>query len=473
MKKKKKVIIVADCFNVDKLVGSKRMTALAGFLLSRNIRPYVITAHPDLYQTTVENEALEQELKPVRILSKRFRLLNNSKVFQRLCISSKKHASLFQSYARPVSRDRRNSPSSVLLRIFNRILLMLDNLRADSIYRKALAREKETLGYRYARAAAKLLAGKAGGCTVITSVGGQNGYYEEGPIEMMKLLLQKYKNIEWVYDMRDKLHSQSAGEERNRTAVAAERFIIKNAKYIITVSRGERNSLIETLGLTEEEAKKIKVIYNGYRTIIPEKEEPMEGTDWGLLNIVYTGKVYKDKFHPDLLFEAIGELITEGRLPEQAVRFHYAGSEPEALLSAAESYGCGPIYVDHGFVASAEAVRLQRSADILFGMVRNEGCDIGCIPVKIMEYLGTRKPVIVTISGSEPGAEIKTILDETKSGLALEEIDYQENLKILKNYLLRQYHAKLAGGKTVYDGDEEAVSQYSCSRQFMKYLSCL
>ncbi len=469
----KKIIIVADCFNVDKLVGSKRMTALAGFMLKQNIKPSIITTHPGLYRTAVEDEALERELRPIRIISKRYHILSSSKFFCRLYEASQKHASLFQRYARPIRQENKNAPLSVLLRIFNRSLLTLDNLRPDRIHARALIREKELLGYRYAREAEKLLADPAMTYTIITSVGGQNGYYEEGPIEMMKLLLHGRKRLEWIYDMRDKLHSQKADENRYRTAVETERFIVDNAKYIITVSQGEKKSMIEALGLTEEEAEKIKVVYNGYRARFSEKEGVTEGTNPKLLNIVYTGKVYADKFHPDLLFEALEELMAEGRIPAKAVRFHYAGSESEALLPVAERYGCGAICINHGFVTSEQTLRLQRSADILFGMAWNEGCDIGCVPIKIMEYLGLRIPVIITVAGSIPDAEIKTIIEETKTGLALDEIDYPASLRLMKDYILRQYHAKLASGRTLYDGKEEAVARYSCSRQFMQYISYL
>ncbi|HWT75772.1 MAG TPA: hypothetical protein VN258_13795 [Mobilitalea sp.] len=481
------VIIVADCFNVDKLVGSKRMTALAGYLSGRGRKPYIVTTHPKLYGTAVEDEALEQELSPVRIISRRFLHIYSSKLFQQYSEKAKKHKTLYGRYARRVKREGWNSPFSVLLRIYNRILLSLDNLRADRVYEKALSREKAALGRRYAREVIKIMAASQSRFTIITSVGGQNGYYEEGPIEMMMILLKKKANhmlkkkanhmlkkklrFDWVYDMRDKLHSLNASGERNRIAVETEHFIYNHAKYIISVSHGERQSFIEVLGLTKEEAKKLKVVYNGFKINKCKEGAITKEPDSRILNIVYTGKTYADRFHPDMLFEAIAGLITQGLIPRNAIRFHYAGSESEAMLSVAYKYGCEHCYVNHGYVTAKESKKLQSDADLLFGIIRNEGCDIGCIPLKIMEYLGEFKPVIVIISGKEPGAEISEILAQTKAGIALEEIDYNTNLIYLKEYLLQQYQAKLTSGKVVYTGDRDAVLGYSWEQQLMKYLS--
>jgi len=185
-------------------------------------------------------------------------------------------------------------------------------------------------------------------------------------------------------------------------AKRCEARILGNATAITTVSEPW------AAAYRERYHKPVAAIYNGYdhANNAAEISNPF---DVAKLNILYTGHIYVGYRDPSPLFAAVA---SDPSLAG-SVRLWFYGSDPQYLEALVSRYHLDETVMINSSVPHAEAIALQRKADVLLLMQWNDPRDEGHVPAKLFEYLGSLRPVLLL--GLEGGVS-DTILRERGAG---------------------------------------------------------
>src|SRR5690606_36715932 len=108
-----------------------------------------------------------------------------------------------------------------------------------------------------------------------------------------------------------------------------------------------------------------------------------------------------------IVFRALRDLVSTGRLDPAAVEFHYAGGDFAALTRQASAWGMEDVLVDHGRVPRREALALQAASDLVVVATWNTEKDQGIMTGKVFECFMMRRPVLGVVNGDKPESEFK------------------------------------------------------------------
>jgi len=166
------------------------------------------------------------------------------------------------------------------------------------------------------------------------------------------------------------------------------------------------------------------------------------------MKIVSAGGIYPGKQKPEVLFQALRELIDEGEIKESDYNVEIYSEVEPWLAKEIEAWGLGAVVKQCGRVPHEEMLRVEREADILWLMkwdsiIRGDGWfwklldrifigkhmveyhkryeenfvgkpETGVIGLKFYEYLGLRNYNILATGGCVD--EVSKILAETWTG---------------------------------------------------------
>ncbi|MDD2476667.1 MAG: hypothetical protein PHI32_12245 [Dysgonamonadaceae bacterium] len=260
----------------------------------------------------------------------------------------------------------------------------------------------------------------------------------------------------WVSDLRDLMVMGALPSWLKKFYTYFQKQTLREATAITVVSFGADKILSDQYCNNDKHKKKINVIHNGYE--VNPISFSLEKSDY-VLRICYTGALYSGQRDMSLLFETISELINDGKIETEKIEVHYAGRESAELLSQAAPYSLNCI-VDHGFIPREDALALQYSSDILLVLSWNTQKDQGILPGKFYEYLAARKPIISIISGDLPNAELSSMVRDISLGIACEYASKQNDIELLKKYILKCYQCRINGEKIPLDPNKEMVEEY-------------
>ena len=179
----------------------------------------------------------------------------------------------------------------------------------------------------------------------------------------------------------------------------------------------------------------------------------------GRLHITYLGQIYPviQDFTP--LFRTVSELIRKGRIERDSIRIEYAGQSFAELSRQAASCGTEDLLVNHGFIDRGEALRLERSSDILlFTIWDNRKSEV--LPAKFLEYMMMDKPVLALDSGPVKDRLAVRVMRETRLGFAYEGSD-PSSQAALEGWLENAVRAVRRGDPLPFDPDRAAIDRYS------------
>jgi glycosyltransferase involved in cell wall biosynthesis len=180
--------------------------------------------------------------------------------------------------------------------------------------------------------------------------------------------------------------------------------------------------------------------------------------------ITYTGRLYCGRRDPTPLFRVIRELIDEDSLPATKLRLRFYGPLESWLPSVVHGYRLEDITDVHLSVPREQALRLQRESQILLLLGWDDPRETGWHTGKLYEYLGSKRPILTL--GGTPGA-LTQVLAHTKAGV------HVQSDRELKDFLVTAY-AEFAHNKHVsYQGDADAVAQYTHREMARKFSAVL
>jgi glycosyltransferase involved in cell wall biosynthesis len=198
--------------------------------------------------------------------------------------------------------------------------------------------------------------------------------------------LSARSGVPWVVDFRD-LWTLNHASNHPKWRLAVERWweerLLKSASALSTVSPPLSNKLAK-YGLP------VWVIRNGYD---PDDLSCIEHanikSDRNELLIVYTGSIYADYHDVETFCKGLALFSLESR----SVRVKVVGRNVASLLESARRHGVLSLFDVAATVPRAEALALQRAADILL-MFLWKGGEEGIYTTKFFEYVGAERPIL-------------------------------------------------------------------------------
>lgn len=264
---------------------------------------------------------------------------------------------------------------------------------------------------------------------------------------LVAAFLSRRFNVPWVADFRDLWtlnHIRTRGPILQWMETGIERRVLSGAQSLITVSEPLADQLREL------HHKTVNVIPNGF------DEEDFSGScpqaDSSSFRIVYTGSIYPGKQDPTPLFEAVSVLQRTHPEVAQHVQIYFLGTVRDHVVPLAQRHGLESRIHFLPRCANIEALRWQRSADILLLLEWNDPSAKGVYTGKIFEYLGARRPILAI--GSAAGV-VDDLLRTTSGGVV---VNTSSNIK---NFIIRCWYQKLRIGSTMLNTPPEFLKSYT------------
>lgn len=281
---------------------------------------------------------------------------------------------------------------------------------------------------------------------------------------LMALLVKKITKVKLILDYRDPW-ALSRWDKGNSLKSLLESWLEKN-----TIKTADL-CLFVTHKLQEEYAKaygqfdpnKFKVFSNGYDPDdfknIPKISSAKIEKD--SMRFVHLGTLYK-KRDPSPLFQAVAELLNEGKLDPKTIQIDFIGivaKELQEIHEKIKKMGLQQIIHFYPPVSFTDSIQTMYEADAL--LLIQPGTDLQ-IPAKLFEYMYTQKPIFAVaelnsateqtllqghlgaFAPADNIAEIKTAIirclkligKKVKPNEAfIQSFDYSKYIKVLEKYL--------------------------------------
>ena len=181
------------------------------------------------------------------------------------------------------------------------------------------------------------------------------------------------------------------------------------------------------------------------------------------MRIVHAGSIYPNDERPEMLFDALDVLVGLDAEARRRVTVDLVGSRSDDWLREnLRGRACAEMVNVIGRVAPAEAVRMQREADLLLTfnyqnpIARAAGGTLS-YPCKMFEHWNAGRPTIAV--GTDPGGFVGQLLAETNAGQTAEDASVLVDI-------LRTYLAELRdNGVIAFRGDADAIARYGAPEQ--------
>ncbi|PKV51592.1 glycosyltransferase involved in cell wall biosynthesis [Aquimarina sp. MAR_2010_214] len=242
-----------------------------------------------------------------------------------------------------------------------------------------------------------------------------------GPPHSIHLIgkeLKQQTGVKWFADFRDPwttigYHDKLKLTKRSmQKHISMEKEVLSTADHIVVTSFTTQNEFKE---ITDTP---ISVITNGY-----DKESIPETILDTKFTISHIGSLLSGR-NPENLWKALCDLTKENKAFSEAFQLQLVGAVSNDVLSSIREAGLSDFLELKGYVSHIDAIKIQRSSQVLL-LIEIDSKDTRCIiPGKLFEYMVSKRPLIAI---GPKDADISKIIKETNSGVFFE---YQEYEKI-------------------------------------------
>lgn len=191
-----------------------------------------------------------------------------------------------------------------------------------------------------------------------------------------------------------------AGRMRQNCIARLEKYVLRNTDYLITTTRSTEFEYRRRYPFLRN---KIKTIYNGYYLPADSKPPP---EPFEVFTIVYLGNFYQNLLPSDTFFQALRNIVDQGLIPPERIRFLYVGKlrgKNNWLEEAGRRFGISQLVHTTGIVQREKAqLLLKRSALMLLRIVPP------MISTKLFEALRDGIPMLAIIDPGEVEKLINT-----------------------------------------------------------------
>jgi hypothetical protein len=249
--------------------------------------------------------------------------------------------------------------------------------------------------------------------------------------------------IPWVADFRD-LPDQVYDSPRIRRNVRQETEICANASAMTTTSRAL------SARLSVRHRAPVHVVLNGFD---PDDYDPRAVPPGDRFDITYYGTLY-EYCDPRPLFRALDLLHVRGEIDLDRVAVEFYGPPARQIGGLVRGFACARVVRACGRLPYREMLRRQQRSAVL--LLLKSGTSGGAIPLKMLEYLGARRPIL-NVPGDR--GEVDAILEETGSGLSAAEPEG------IADTLLSFYREWSSTGAPQCASDTERLARYERREQ--------
>lgn len=245
-------------------------------------------------------------------------------------------------------------------------------------------------------------------------------------VHLIGLALQKQFSIKWIADFRDPWTSIGYHKELKLTKKSTQKHkfleqkVLNAADVILTTSYTTKNEF------TPLTSKPIHVITNGYDVDVTEK--PALDQKFTLSHI---GSLLS-KRNPRILWKAIKEILKENEKFRNDFQLQLIGKVSSEILDTLKEFKLDGYTAAIGYVSHTDALKYQRSSQMLLLIEIDSYETKGIIPGKVFEYLAAERPILA-IGPHE--SDVEKIIKETNGG----QYFYYDSFEEVKNYILACY----------------------------------
>lgn len=295
---------------------------------------------------------------------------------------------------------------------------------------------------------------------LITTYGDWGGHYLG-----MKLKKKYGENLLWIADFRDPMKGLFATNTCIYRSIEWVRYHYKRrvvrASDVITIVSDDIRDDLHASG----KESKIHIIKNGFdREDAIKRDLDFENNlTKEKFRIVYTGTIYsglKKKYDLSFFFQALLELISEGKVNAEDLIVCYAGRHFVEFSKQLGHNEYNIEIVDYGFIPRTKSLALQTVANILLLASWNTKEDVGHIPAKIFEYFLVNKPIIAIVCGNKDASVAKRMLEEAGCGIAFEEASMDKDFQTMKSYFFELYTKWKNDSKFDLDSNKAYIAQF-------------
>lgn len=268
-------------------------------------------------------------------------------------------------------------------------------------------------------------------------------------------------NCYFVADYRDLWslnHLSNLNKKQQKYESQRELETISNkANLLSTVSQDLAKQLEETLKI------KTLVIPNGFDIDLYEVKNNLTSriTQRDKFIICYTGRIYIDHQDPTPLFDAIQELIIEGKIAPSLIEIHFYGTGCEVIRKIIERNNDFSQFIKlYGHIERNIVLNKQKQASLLLLLGSSEPKNQGILTGKLFEYIATGVPILSL--GSLKGSAIDELLTSTGTGVCV-----QNQISYIKTIILNE----LNGVNQWFKPNFKEISSYSRMNQSEAFLS--
>ena len=251
-----------------------------------------------------------------------------------------------------------------------------------------------------------------------------------GPPHSMHLIAQQLKesfHIPWMADFRDPWTDLYYNKEffqlgfAKRKNKRLEEKVLKSADVVVTVGN-------ELKKYFDRFNSNVEVISNGFDDEVDNHEKIELSQKFSLS---YIGLLPKSSLPTNLLM-AIQRLIDENSDFKNDIELNFIGDIHESVSALIHELQLSNYTNFFGYVPHKEAIKYQKSAQVLLVLIPNVNRNKGIITGKVFEYMAANRPILALgpING-----DLQSILTNSNAGTI---IDYDDYAKI-KSVLIELY----------------------------------
>ena len=251
-----------------------------------------------------------------------------------------------------------------------------------------------------------------------------------GPPHSMHLIAQQLKksfDIPWMADFRDPwtdlyynkdFYQLGFAKRKNKRL---EEKVLKTADVVVTVGN-------ELKKYFDRFNSNVEVITNGFDDEVDNHEKIELSQKFSLS---YIGLLPKSSLPTNLLM-AIQRLIDENSDFKNDIELNFIGDIHESVSALIHELQLSNYTNFFGYVPHKEAIKYQKSAQVLLVLIPNVNGNKGIITGKVFEYMAANRPILALgpING-----DLQSILTNSNAGTI---IDYDDYAKI-KSVLIELY----------------------------------
>lgn len=233
-----------------------------------------------------------------------------------------------------------------------------------------------------------------------------------GPPHSLHLIakgLKKEFKIPWIADFRDPwttIHYHKSLQLNKKSAEkhkSLEKEVLDGADLVVVTSPATKEEF-EAISKTP-----VEVITNGY------DYEPGNFASVELdekFSISHIGSLLSER-NPTLLWKIIAEISQENKAFKTDLKLVFAGAISEEVRQSLKQFKLLPNAEFKGYVPHDEALKLQRSSQVLLLLEIDKPETRAIIPGKLFEYIAAKRPILAI---GPKGSDIEDIIKKTESG---------------------------------------------------------